>query len=516
MTSVGLYLRLSREDEGEGESGSITAQRRIIGEYLSAAPDMTGVPVWEFCDDGFSGTDFDRPGIRGLLEAVRRGEIYCVVVKDFSRFGRRYLEVSRWIEQIFPALGVRFISVCDGYDSDRHKGTTAELDVPVRNMINALYSRDISIKVKSAKRAQLQKGIYSNAFAPYGYRKDEADPHRLLIDEPAAGVVRRIFALAAGGLGALRIARALNAGGIVPPSVYKQLCGSKLAVGSGARTVWISETVSCILRDERYTGTLVGGRHETLRVGSGQKRHTPPEAWIRVPGALPAIVTREAFDALALRRKSRADAGKPDTARPLYRKVRCGVCRHLLRYKGKGSEPYYSCDTAKYLVQNGCGQHRVYAHGLLDALRAAAQTYVAVSTDFGAARCGQSQELDPHHGAAVSADRLDSAIRQIPALKRGLYERYQRGALDKAAFLREREALEAELRVKTAERDALRSAPPPIEPLPPDSALPALSDPLLHALVQQVYTYGTDRIEICFSFRDPIESALQTRCLNPA
>ena len=128
------YLRLSLDDGGDGESNSIENQRYIIDDYISAIPEFTNIPVLEFSDDGYTGTNFERPGIKKLLEAVRCGEVSCIVVKDLSRFGRKYLEVSKYIEQLFPYLGVRFISVNDHYDSESHKGTTAEMDVPLRNV----------------------------------------------------------------------------------------------------------------------------------------------------------------------------------------------------------------------------------------------------------------------------------------------------------------------------------------------------------------------------------------------
>ena len=155
------YLRLSLDDEGLGESNSISSQRQIILDYISSVPELAGMQVKEFVDDGYTGTNFNRPGIKRLLDAVRRGEVSCIIVKDLSRFGRKYLEVSKYIEQLFPYIGVRFIAVNDHYDSNNHKGTTAEIDVAVRNMINAMYSKDVQKKQKARNEPKL---VRANTF----------------------------------------------------------------------------------------------------------------------------------------------------------------------------------------------------------------------------------------------------------------------------------------------------------------------------------------------------------------
>ena len=165
------YYRISLDDENTLESNSITSQRYVVESHLATIPELVNKPSVEIIDDGHTGTNFNRPGVKQLFEAVRRGKVSCIIVKDLSRFGRKYLEVSKYLEQLFPYLGVRFIAVGDGYDSDTHKGTTANLDVPIRNMLNALYSKKVSKDVKSAKQSQVQQGKYIHALAPFGYKK---------------------------------------------------------------------------------------------------------------------------------------------------------------------------------------------------------------------------------------------------------------------------------------------------------------------------------------------------------
>lgn len=203
------YLRVSLEDENTGESESISNQRDLIGCYLKQHPEFTAYKVMEVVDDGHSGTNFDRPGIKRVLELVRQRKVAAILVKDLSRFGRNYKEVGSYLEQVFPFLGVRFISVNDGYDSNEYIGSTGGLDIACKALVHDLYSRDISRKVKSSRYARLRRGDYFCSVAPYGYVKSSEDKHRLVIDPPAAKVVRRIFDMTLAGFCTTEIARTL-------------------------------------------------------------------------------------------------------------------------------------------------------------------------------------------------------------------------------------------------------------------------------------------------------------------
>jgi len=507
------YLRLSQDDDNAGESNSITSQRQIIENYIGAVPEFSGLPVKEFIDDGYSGTNFERPGVKQLLKAVRKGEVSCIIVKDFSRFGRQYLEVSKFIEQIFPYLGVRFIAVNDHYDSNNHKGTTADIDVPVRNMINAMYSKDTSKKVKSAKRTQMQNGVFSNAFAPFGYMKDETDKHRLLIDEPAAEIVRRIFTLAAKSRSAFQIADRLNAEGIITPALYKKRNGSKLAVNDKVRALWTNGMVSRILRDERYTGMFIGGQHETTQIGSGKKRPTPQEKWIRIPGALPAIITPELFNSLAANRQKFMGNTKPNTGRMLYKKVRCGYCGHVMKYIGDAPKPYYLCDTARYTKQYGCRRERFREQQIIEAVKTAVQLQLAVMLDKEKlCRNGENELAQGIKTAQAANLRLDNEIGQQQAFKRRLYERYKGGGIDKTTFIRECEKIERNVNIKTTERsellaqnekqtDTLNSAHKFLGSFSKYQYCIEPAGEMVNELVEAVYIYNADRIEARLSFR---------------
>ena len=520
---IAAYLRLSLDDDGPGESNSIISQRQIVKDHISSMPDLAGMSVMEFVDDGYSGTNFDRPGVKRLLAAARRGEIRCIIVKDFSRFGRKYLEVSKYIEQLFPYLGIRFISVNDRYDSDSHKGTSAEIDVPVRNMINAMYSKDISKKIKSAKRTQAAQGKFINAFAPYGYKKDGADKHRIVIDEPAAGIVRRIFALACEGHGPTRIANALNADGVPTPSGYKKTRGSHIAVRASARSSWLSGSVINILRDERYTGVFIGGKAEMGELGTGRRIRKPKESWLRVPDAHPAIITREIWDsAVANRGRHDGKHVKPNTGKMLYQRVRCGYCGHIMKHKKYGQYSYYNCHTPRYTDEYGCPRKGFRDESIIDTVKAAVQSQVTFMLDM-ERLCDKKEAVQNAESTQASAKRLEKEIEQLQTFKRQLYERYKDGTLDREEYLKEREAAESDMAAKTEERatlltqcgkkaEALNSAHHYFRSFLEYQAVTEPSAEMVNKLVEAVSVYGKNRIEIRFTFRDELERAV--KCLE--
>ena len=212
---IAMYLRLSQEDVDKrnnvlkDESNSIRSQRLLIQRYIQEHSELSGCPVMEFVDDGYTGTNFDRPQFQKMISLIRSGEIQCVVVKDLSRFGRNYLEVGDFLEHIFPFLGVRFIAINDHYDSADYIGTTGGVDVAFRNLVYQQYSQDLSQKVKAAMHMKMARGQYVT-HCPYGYKKAPGEKHKMIIDPVTAPVVREIFLAAIAGKKSTEIASALN------------------------------------------------------------------------------------------------------------------------------------------------------------------------------------------------------------------------------------------------------------------------------------------------------------------
>lgn len=270
------YARLSVEDSGKPGADTIEGQKNLLLRFIKNDPTLTLYGL--FCDNGKTGTDFQRPEFEKLMEAVKRGEVDCIVVKDLSRFGRNYKETGNYLERIFPFLGVRFIAVNDGFDTlTAQRGTDGYL-VPLKNLINEVYSKDISRKSGSALAAKQKNGDFIGAWAPYGYRKCPDDPHKLEPDEATAPVVRQIFRWRAEGIGVTQIARRLNDEGVPSPSAYLYNTGvCKTEKYNGV--IWYVQTVKNILSRQVYIGHMSVNHKNPTKVVTGVVRLSYANVW---------------------------------------------------------------------------------------------------------------------------------------------------------------------------------------------------------------------------------------------
>ena len=352
----------------------MTHQRMLLNRYLETHPEFEAYQVLEFQDDGRSGTNFERPGIKAMLEMVRRREIDCVIVKDFSRFGRNYVEVGNYLEQVFPFLGVRFISVNDGYDSkDYPYGVAGDINNGLRNLINELYSRDLSQKVKDSYRQYTKRGQCVSAYPIYGYVKSPADRRLLIPDPEAADIVRRIFERCNAGEGPTQIASGLNRDGVPTPSQRKRDLGSKRQLWNSARlqNEWSDKAITRILRDERYTGKLIGIKTTRTELGNQKSsRKQSEEDWIVVPGTFEAIVSQETFDEAQRQLETlRRHSGKRETNTPAVhlfsRKLKCGHCGLALGRHVVDLGVYYHCERRAWNSGATCLGARLFEDDLI-------------------------------------------------------------------------------------------------------------------------------------------------------
>ncbi|MFA9421960.1 MAG: recombinase family protein [Sedimentibacter sp.] len=351
MENIAIYMRLSKEDEYiKDESNSITSQRLMLLNYVSADEDLKGNNILQFVDDGYSGTNLNRPGMQDMLKRVREEQIKCVIVKDFSRFSRDHIELGSHIEQIFPFMGVRFIAVNDGYDSKETLGGISGLSDQFKMLIYDYYSKDLSEKVKTSMAALKKQGKFVGGHAPFGYIKDPSDKSKILVDDVAAKVIRKIFKMALDGNSLYQISKILNEEGVVTPAIYM-----KQAVGrvdgnfkNHPQQNWTVSKVKRILDNEMYLGNMVQGKLKSTGVGSKRQVHVPEEEWIRVPGTHEAIISKDMFEKA---KKIRADGfyygERKHESHVLKGKVFCGGCGKRMVHSNQG-RPKYVCNTRYY------------------------------------------------------------------------------------------------------------------------------------------------------------------------
>ena len=326
---IALYIRLSTEDS-RTESMSIESQRQMLHCYVDQMEDIGNAKVLEFVDNGYSGTNFERPAMQKLLELVRAGQINCIIVKDFSRFGRNSIEVGYFMEKVFPVYGIRFISVNEGFDSKNHPGETGGLNVAFMYLLAEFYSRDLSVKSKSAKLIKMNKGEYQSKQCLYGYQKG-ADG-RLEPDPETAPVIRLIFDLALEGKTSTQISKVLLERRICTPGEYRALKEHKKYDISRCCGIWQSSSIGRILSDERYAGTYIIGKRQVTEVGSTHVRLKDESEWIKIPDHHPALVSKEVFDQVQKTYRRYTSPNHRPRDYVLRGKVYCGCCRHAMTY----------------------------------------------------------------------------------------------------------------------------------------------------------------------------------------
>ena len=357
--NTALYLRLSRDDEGAGESNSIATQRMMLRRY---AEQNSLFVVDEYIDDGYSGTNFNRPNFQRMIGDIEAGRINCVVVKDLSRFGRNYLEMGMYTEMRFPELGVRFIAVDSGVDSNNQQSTEF---TPFLNVINEWYARDISRKVTKAFRTRHENGAHYGAYAPLGYQKDPEQTGHLLVDDGTKWIVEKIFALAIHGAGAARITHILAAEQIPTPGWLNfQRYGTFAHIYEGQpesrRYEWTISQVRKILRDETYIGHSVHNKQGTVSFKSKKRVNRPKDEWWTVEDTHEAIISKADFDQVQENIASRRRQRKNGTTQIFAGLVKCADCGWTMGYcenkQNKVPYGYYHC------VKNGQGLSQCSMH----------------------------------------------------------------------------------------------------------------------------------------------------------
>lgn len=519
---IGLYLRLSQEDRDiEGrildESSSITGQREILQDFIRTHEEFATAQTIEFCDDGYSGTNFDRPGIKNLIEAAKAGVVQCIIVKDFSRFGRNYIEVGNYLEQVFPFLSIRFISVNDGFDSSKGFGAVGNIDVAFKNLLYDLYSKDLSEKAISGRNSKAQQGEYLAAYAPYGYRKINCTgSKRIVIDEEAAPVVARIFEMADNGMSKSAIARTLNNENIPSPVMLRIQRGENIAWRiAGGQAYWFGVTITMILKDKRYLGCFEYGKTKPIRVGSKKRIYLPKEEWITIPNHHEAIISQERFDRVQTKISSKLEKKRQKTEREpsaLSGKLHCAVCKHALASKRLKSGSFYFCKTKNQLSECKCYKGRITESELETKLLSVIEAMTKAS-DISPYLSRNEQKENILEKQKQLKD-IQTVIDKRMLFKVSAYEKYVDGVIDKADFLAIRENIDAEveklkqeaqkieLEIQSAHQTLLSKENDVQEAFIEQSQCSTLKKELLDVLIDTIYVNKDGSIHIQWSFGD--------------
>lgn len=359
--TAGLYLRLSRDDEQQGDSSSIVTQRQMLRKY---ATDNNITVYDEYVDDGWSGTNFDRPDFQRMIQDVEDGKLNCVIVKDLSRLGRNYILTGQYTELYFPSHNVRFIAITDNVDSENGDNEFA----PFKNIINEWYAKDISKKVHSALQTKFSMGERYCAYAPLGYQKNPENHGKLIIDEETRWIVEKIFNLAVEGLGAARITKTLIEEKVPTPSwINFQRNGTFAHIYEGQtedkRYMWTIAQVKKILKDETYIGNSIHNRQTTKSFKCKQKVRKPESEWLRIEDTHEPIISKEQFEQVQEMIKSRKREQKNTNVQIFAGLVKCADCGWSMRFgtnsQNKNPYSYFSCSRYGQMGKIFCSSHYI-------------------------------------------------------------------------------------------------------------------------------------------------------------
>ena len=348
---VGIYLRLSREDEKEGESSSITNQRALLMNYIK---ENKLVFVDEYIDDGVSGTTFNRAGFKRLIEDIQKKRINMVITKDTSRLGRDHIEFGYYVEKFFPENNVRYVAVNDQIDTFKQENDM----LLFKSAYNDMYVKDISNKIRTSLWIKKKQGEFVGAYAPYGYRKDIYDKHKLVIDDEAANVVRKIFQLFTSGISISQIADHLTKEKISIPSIHQ---GMNRGIKSSLFGIWTTRTITDILTNPTYIGHLTQGRSKKISYKSKKRIHVPQEEWIIKENSCPKIIEDELFYfANHMYKKNIHTRGRGEDLL-LKGFVYCHECGHRIGFRKISSKYIYGdCNYyLKYRKYHVCTSHSI-------------------------------------------------------------------------------------------------------------------------------------------------------------
>lgn len=530
---IAAYYRLSQADEianEKDESNSIINQRNMIRSYISEHTDLALMLLREFTDDGFSGTSTNRPAFQKMLNGIKSGEITCVIVKDFSRFARNYIEAGDYIERIFPFLGVRFIAVTDGYDSDDLcNADSKNTEMVIKNVINAAYSKDLSAKICASNQVKRSRQEYLGGLRPYGFLPDPYDHHKLIVDPVASKYVKRIFELAVEGYSLLHIASILHNEGIPTPSSYMVETGAVKKITKSWKKggdQWDAQKVRYILRNEKYKGTFVAQKNIQSAPCSKYIVRNTPELIVAVENAHVAIVTPEMFEtAQQVIKKSTSQTKRTKRSYPLKGKAICGGCgRNMVWDERYGKYGTYRCRNISVDKHFDCVKDRILTEDLLNAIcKAFWSRYDIFKAAEETVKFKEKEFLRQKSTLEKRQTKLEEQKRLLTVRKIGTYEDFAEGRLKRADFLickqkfeEEHNDIESAVREVSSALDSLiKQGKPNAERLKRVIALSsknehkALFGIALDEFVEQVIVYDKNRIEIVWNFADEIAEALR-------
>lgn len=511
------------------ESNSIKSQKTLLNEFIEEHNDL--VVYDTYVDDGFTGTDFNRPSFQRLLEDMRNGNINCVIVKDLSRLGRNYIEVGNYIEQVFPLFNIRFIAINDFVDSFRNPSSANTILVPFKNLINDEYCRDTSIKIRTSLNGKKKKGEFIGAFPSYGYIKDSKDKHKLIIDESVADIIRKIFEWNVNeGLGKIAICHRLNDLGILNPTGHKKLELGQNYNNYGIQDntyTWTPSTVRNILNNEVYIGNTVQGKRRTKSYKVHKVEQVPKEEWVRVENTHEPIIDKEIFEkSQELSRRDTKVSQKTNELSIWAGFLKCADCKRAMNKKSSTNKSgnkyeYYICSTYRRKSNKLCTKHSIKVKNLEKAVLKAINLNIDLLIDTEEI-VQQINSVGRMNARPQIIDNMiiekQSGISKISNFKRSLYEDWKNENITREEYIQYKQKYENDIvrlkkNIEMLENEKQKyqnlSYNEWIERFKEQKGIKELSRDIMMELIDCIYVEESGDIKIKFKFEDEFKRGLE-------
>lgn len=519
-----IYIRLSKEDEKARESGSVIAQREILKEYVRQQGNIEIVDF--YVDDGWSGSNFMRPSFERMISDIEAKIINCVIVKDLSRLGRNYIDTGSYIDEFFVIHKVRLVALNNGIDtaSNNMNAATQCITVGVQNVINESVIATTSVNIRGTLNVRRQQGKFIGSFACYGYEKSPDDRHKLIIDEPAAQIVRQVYRWFIEGKSIIGITKTLNALGVPNPSTYKKQKGLNYKHTSGKNNdgLWCESTVRRMLENEMYIGNMVQGKNKKLSYKSKKCVSVPKNERIVVENTHDPIIDKETFDkAQSLFNRNTRTAPEKTEVDLFAGFVKCADCHRAMSKKTNnhsyGTYKYYRCVTSHKMYKGACTPHSIRIDKLEKAVLVAIQTMIdtAVELDGLLEKINKKARKNGESFAEKSMKKLVDEREKTKNIMLELYPDWKSGVISKEEYLTLKDNMDKKLKEldkkiadlekmlkqddeKTKQNDFLSH-------FAKHGKIEKLTRPILTELVDSILVHSDGNITINFKFTDAYE-----------
>lgn len=510
------YLRLSNDDEDKrDESNSIANQRLLIQHYIEDNEEFSNAYIQFWADDGYSGTNYNRPNFKKMMNLVKSRKPCTVIVKDLSRLGRDTITTQDYIEKIFPFLQVRFIAINDGYDSDSSYSNRKDSEVKFKNLVNGIYPEICSKNIKQVFRKYAEAGRYWGSVPPYGYLFTEETPKKLAIDKETAPIVRLIFDRRLAGIGHCDIARELEEKKICTPAVYLRSKGFN-CLKNNVRSQWTIRMVKKILENPVYTGVMASHKTERKVVASHECISIPKEEWIYVEGAHEAIVSKEEQQRIVamIKHQKRDSSKKKKRDKYLFSgKIKCGHCNRAVRIRREFNPPRISCGAIPRKKDSACFEGVSSMAPIEEMVLQLVRRQASITEDT----LKQIKQMNEASDVSKLEKKKGTYEKQLEICSHGkmeLYEKFASGNLSKDDYLNRKEKIYQkesqymtrvnELQEKIIEIEARKKKEDSqrLKIFSQYKDLETLSYPIVQELIKVIYFYDPEHIEVIWNYQD--------------